>query len=492
MSTKLVKSLNPSKPAWRRLITVAAASVVLVTETFAQSGSFDWGTATQLGSYPGILRSQSGAVNCLRIDLTTPNLRLFTTGQSPYWQDNTLREAAAKTTADFVREMQGTCAKVVAAINADAFSRGTYDPMANLRAYNVSEGVKVSSGNIGGNAATLIVSNSGAIDMRLTSSTSEPDISQIRLAVSGFNFVLQNGVPTGDNVTLAQRTGLGMSADGRYVYFFTYVGGNGCSIYAVGDWLRYYGAATGINMDGGGSSQMCWWNASTGAAEYLSATQTRLLGNNLGVYYYETPTLPLPWMTFDVGSVGLNGSCTASGGVYTVAGAGAGIAGTADAFRLVCNHGPAWPLATNTTYGIGGPVARLVSQSGTTSASIAGVMIRDDDGSDFLNTGTQYAFIGRRGDGKVLAQWRAKLRGRPSSVLSATVVPPNSWFRIRRTGLSGVSMEYSTDGTNWNVVTSQSISLGQYGPYMPVSGLVVSSGSSSVLDTATFSNVAAP
>src|SRR5262249_28591996 len=45
--------------------------------------------------------------------------------------------------------------------------------------------------------------------------------------------------------------------------------------------------------------------------------------------------LPTPWNGGDIGSTGLAGSSTYANGVFTVAGSGADIWGTADAFRMV-------------------------------------------------------------------------------------------------------------------------------------------------------------
>jgi hypothetical protein len=46
-------------------------------------------------------------------------------------------------------------------------------------------------------------------------------------------------------------------------------------------------------------------------------------------------SLPSGWSTSDIGAVGAAGSATASGGTFTVAGAGADIWNAADAFRFV-------------------------------------------------------------------------------------------------------------------------------------------------------------
>ena len=49
----------------------------------------------------------------------------------------------------------------------------------------------------------------------------------------------------------------------------------------------------------------------------------------------EVITVPSPWMTGDVGAVGVTGSALFQDGTFTVSGAGADIWGTSDAYRVV-------------------------------------------------------------------------------------------------------------------------------------------------------------
>mgnify|MGYP006274134011 CR=1 FL=1 len=481
---------RPSRRGWFLVPTLALLTAIgvlgpdLPRAAAVPTGSFDWSTAAPLGAYPGILRaSPSTAVNCLRIDLATPDLRLVTTGRAPSWADASA-ETVLASTAGFVAASQDTRAKVVAAINADAFGGNAYG-VTDVRALAVLEGTKVSSGNVGGNAATLVVGTDGTARMQLTSATSEPVAGSVDLAVSGFSFVLVDGAPTGDVVQIAQRTGLGLSADGRYLYLFTYVGGTGITQKAVGEWLLHYGARTGINMDGGGSSQMVWWNPASAAAEYLSSRQTRIVGSNLGVFYEQAAGLPLPWATRDIGAVGAAGSASVSGATYTVVGGGAGVADGADAFRFVYRNGPRYP-------GVTGPSARLVDQSGGGANAIAGLMVRDDRTLDVTEPGSRFVFVGRRGgDGLAVAMWRPKAKGRLSRAVSTGAVPEGSRFRIRRTGLYVWALEYSVDGgSTWIGLASPTVDLGA--SVVPFSGLAVASGSGASLSTAVFDDVSVP
>ena len=92
------------------------------------------------------------------------------------------------------------------------------------------------------------------------------------------------------------------------------------------------------------------------------------------------PPLPAPWLTQDVGAVGLTGNSSfdSSTSTYKIAGAGADIWGAADAFRYAYQ-----PLA-----GDGTIVARVASVQSTNAWVKAGVMIRGD-----LTAGSAHAMM---------------------------------------------------------------------------------------------------
>ena len=71
----------------------------------------------------------------------------------------------------------------------------------------------------------------------------------------------------------------------------------------VGSWLKHFGAYTGINMDGGGSTTMAWWNPNNAGSDksellnYPVGTgwgfrRERTVGSNFGVYYSTGPSQP--------------------------------------------------------------------------------------------------------------------------------------------------------------------------------------------------------
>jgi exopolysaccharide biosynthesis protein len=100
----------------------------------------------------------------------------------------------------------------------------------------------------------------------------------------------------GDAITQSARTGLGLSADGRQLLLltldrridFSAPGGLvGATAWEVGAVLQGFGAWDGLNLDGGSSTQMAWWNQAAGQAQLLNAPLLeRYVGQSLGVGYW--------------------------------------------------------------------------------------------------------------------------------------------------------------------------------------------------------------
>ena len=201
-------------------------------------------------------------------------------------------------------------------------------------------------------------------------------------------------------------------------------------------------------------------NNSCGAATSVAATLT-----------VNVSSLPAPWVTADIGAVGIVGNASHNAGTYTITGSGTGITGTADQFRYVYQ----------TLSGDGSITARLTSQSGTTTASLAGVMIRETTA-----TGSRFASVLHRGSGNnnMRAIRRTSTGGSTTSTSSNSQTPPNCWVRITRTG-SRFVMARSTNGTSWTTINTSTITMASE----ITVGILVTSGSNSVLDTDVFDNV---
>jgi len=181
-----------------------------------------------------------------------------------------------------------------------------------------------------------------------------------------------------------------------------------------------------------------------------------------------TSTLPAPWLTTDVGAVGVTGSATYSNGTFTVAGSGTDIWDDIDQFRFVYEV-----LA-----GDGEIKARLVSQTNTNAWAKAGVMIRES-----LATGAkEAATVITPGNGVSFQRRLVTGSGTGYSIQVAGINAPN-WVRIVRSG-SVLSSYYSTNGTSWTLIGTDNVTMTTV--YV---GLCVSSHANTVTSTGVFDNV---
>jgi regulation of enolase protein 1 (concanavalin A-like superfamily) len=183
-----------------------------------------------------------------------------------------------------------------------------------------------------------------------------------------------------------------------------------------------------------------------------------------------TGTLPSGWTGTDIGSVGIAGGSSQSGGVYTLSGSGADIGGTADGFQF----------ASQTLVGDGEIRARVTSQTNTNSWAKAGVMIRDGSGGGAVN-----ALVAITPSNGFTFQSRSAVSGSTTSVAGPALNgAPNNRVRLTRSGTL-VTAYAAADGATWtqigtvNLTMASSVSV----------GLAVTSDNNSVLSTSTFDNV---
>jgi hypothetical protein len=174
----------------------------------------------------------------------------------------------------------------------------------------------------------------------------------------------------------------------------------------------------------------------------------------------------------DIGTVGVAGNDNYASGTYTVAGAGAGLSGTADAFHFVSQ-----PVTGDAT---------LTARATSTSAS-AGVMFRGSTSSSAAFAAAVYV----PGEG-VQFDYRATVGG--TVVKSRTVAASSGvYLQITRSaGPDGTTYTgaYSTNGTKWtNIASSQTIATTAIAAGA-LSGLVVTSGSTTSAGSATFTSAA--
>jgi len=271
--------------------------------------SYNWLNASNLANTPGVLRANVKVasprsnepalnVNALRVDLQTPGLRLISTPRMDNWQADT-RETISQTTRDFITGSRQQGIPVVAAINTAFFDLvdGTKSLPTNLLGLAVSNNTLVSPSQH--NYPYFAVDSiSGARIERNPSIT--PDLKTTTVAFAGMTngIVLWDGIINGPNSDLNARTAIGLSSDRRYLFLTTVdrsvrsvspsISYWGATIADMGFLLSGFGASSGLNLDGGGSTYMAWWDSGSKSAQLLNAPligAERTVGTNLGIAY---------------------------------------------------------------------------------------------------------------------------------------------------------------------------------------------------------------
>lgn len=210
-------------------------------------------------------------VNVVRVDARAPGVGFHATRRTDPWEDGKA-ETRRQTVRGFLDESRRRGLPVAVAINADAFSLTTaYDreDPTDVLGLAVSAGQPVSRP---AGTPSLVVTKSG--DLRIETLAEDADLSGIEVAVSGFGICLRDGTPVAGGADLNPRTGFGLSKDRRFLFLMTIdgrqPGSDGATTGELGSLLAGAGAADAINMDGGGSTTLAWWNPTTRGAELLN------------------------------------------------------------------------------------------------------------------------------------------------------------------------------------------------------------------------------
>jgi hypothetical protein len=179
------------------------------------------------------------------------------------------------------------------------------------------------------------------------------------------------------------------------------------------------------------------------------------------------------WSGADIGSPALVGSDSLSNAIWTVAGSGTDIGGTADQFHFVWQS-----LASD-----GGISAQVITQTNTNSRARAGVMLRQstDPGAPF------YAVVVTPQSG-IFVLDRTKKGGGVSTVVNPAGIAP-VYLRVQRTG-TAYTASTSSDGVTWTPIPGSGVTLGPTGTWL--AGMVVTSHTTSKVSTATFGAVSTP
>jgi len=181
-----------------------------------------------------------------------------------------------------------------------------------------------------------------------------------------------------------------------------------------------------------------------------------------------TNSLPSPWLSDDIGSVGIAGDAQYSSGTFSLQGSGDDVWNNADAFHYVYQ-----PLN-----GDGEIRARVVSVQNTDPWAKAGVMIRET-----ATAGSTHAFaLVSYGNG-VRLQSRVTTGGASADAGGPGSAAPY-WVRLTRAGNLFTAYS-STDGINWTQFATQTIGMSS----STYAGLAVTAHNNGSLNSSVFDNV---
>ena len=186
---------------------------------------------------------------------------------------------------------------------------------------------------------------------------------------------------------------------------------------------------------------------------------------------HETGSIPYPWATQDIGTVGVTGSATHAADAFTVSGAGSDIWGNADEFRYLYQ-----PATGDCSVS-----ARVVSQRNTDPFAKAGPMIRENNAP-----GARFAAVLLTTGNGITFRCRPVANGpcyQASSYVPGVTAP--CYLKLARIGRAFAAF-HSADGKSWTRIG------GTVNLNMPASasiGLAVVSDVRDALSPATFDQV---
>lgn len=354
--------------------------------------------------------------------------------------------------------------------NGDAWEGGfDYDPVSDKlvgwrrdKVYVLDPGTKVwTSYAPAGAPATTAAGIFGrwryvpSVDAFILLTSTDDDVHFYKMPSTGAAAPAILTQPTDQTVTVGQTATFSVSASGTAPLSYQWQR-NGVDI-AGATSASYTTLATAL-ADSGATFRVIVSNAA-GSATSSSATLT---------VSPVTSSLPAPWLDLDLGTPGIAGSASYSGGTFMVGASGLGAAGTSDQLNFVYR-----PLSGD------GEITARVAGLGTGAGALAGVMIREtlDANASFacsaLAAGIGTEFLDRAASGSGVA----------TTAGWAATAP--YWMRLVRSGntLSGYA---SPDGTAWTLVGSAVIAM-RRDAWM---GFVVWSGSNTAGTTAMIDSVA--
>jgi hypothetical protein len=186
-------------------------------------------------------------------------------------------------------------------------------------------------------------------------------------------------------------------------------------------------------------------------------------------YTGQPSSLPSPWISQDIGSVGVWGNAAYTNGTFTVNGSGVDIWNNSDSYQFVYQP---WT-------GDGQIVARVVSMQNTAPAAKAGLMFRET-----LDPASAEGNLSVTPSKGISMQGRTSANASTSNVNTMTNLMAPYWLSLIRQG-NYLYSYVSPDGVNWTSVGTNVYSMAS-SIYV---GLCVTSKSNPTANTALFDNV---
>jgi len=251
-------------------------------------------------------------VDIMRIDLSMQGLKVTSTQRDEDWgkpmpdcPKHPIRTRRQRT-VDFMKDARkpakdgGRGLEMIVAANSSPwqpweapYTHKYADPVGLA----ITDGVVVAD-NANGPPAVFVVWKNGDID--IVESIPKEQYGKVWLAANGFGICLKDGKDCPDGgyeAPLMPRIVFGLSKDRHWMFIMTIdgrqkdwsLGANGTDIKRL---MRQAGAWDAIDMDGGGSATLCWWDDEKGPVvvnRHTANGYTRPTGLNLGFYLLKKP-----------------------------------------------------------------------------------------------------------------------------------------------------------------------------------------------------------
>lgn len=211
------------------------------------------------------------SIHAVRVDLSNPKVYLVVNSKPKEWDTFMPYPADRKIETkrirvwDFVQEKRREGHDIRLAVNASPWGPWGDPKVKHLFANGV--GLLVSNGEVlalphgkkAKGVPALVVRNNGAADLITFKQGDDPK--GIKLAVSGFSFILADGKVLQNDKPLHPRTFYGLSKDKKTLYIGVVDGrqtgfSEGMTCNEGGQLMKYLGADLAVNMDGGGSTTL--------------------------------------------------------------------------------------------------------------------------------------------------------------------------------------------------------------------------------------------